>query len=223
MSSHSRTNRVAIFDVMGTLFDLDRVRGSLVDLGAPPTALHGWFQRTLHEAATVTLVGSYRPFKELAASALKTTLAQLALDVDETAPLDALEELDAYPDAADALQQLREERVAIAVLTNGSVDSTSHLLERSRLHALVDEVMSCDEVRRFKPHPAPYELAIQRVGTDATMVAAHGWDVVGARAAGLDAIWIDREEREWPFPLDLPRRAADLAGAAQMISNATRG
>jgi 2-haloacid dehalogenase len=155
--------------------------------------------------------------RELAASALKTTLAQLGLDAEETAPLDALAELDAYPDAADALRQLREARFRIAVLTNGSLDSTNKLLERGGLHDLVEETMSCDEVQRFKPHPAPYELAIERVGSGATLVAAHGWDVLGARAAGLDAVWIDREEREWPFPFDAPPRAADLVGAAQLV------
>src|SRR5207237_7413995 len=78
---------------------------------------------------------------------------------------------------------------------------------------------SCRATRfqRFKPHPAPYELAIKRVGSGATLVAAHGWDVLGARAAGLDAVWIDREEREWPFPFDTPPRAADLVGATQLV------
>jgi FMN phosphatase YigB (HAD superfamily) len=28
---------------------------------------------------------------------------------------------------------------------------------------------------------------------------AHAWDVAGARAAGLRAIWVDREERHWPL------------------------
>ena len=215
--------RVVVFDVMGTLFDLERVRRSLVDLGAPPAALEAWFQRILHEAATVTIVDGYRPFKELAASALKTTLAQLGLAAGRTEPLGALAELDPYPDAADALRQLREAGVRIMALTNGSADSTEKLLERGGLSELVEEITSCDEVRRFKPHPAPYELAIQRVGLPATFVAAHGWDVVGARAAGFDTVWIDREEHEWPFPLDLPRRAGDLADAARLILAAAAG
>src|SRR4051794_33677004 len=106
----------------------------------------------------------------------------------------------------NALLELRDASVRIAILTNGSVDSTKKLLGRGNLSELVDEVMSCDEVHRFKPDPAPYELAVRRVGSRPMMVAAHGWDIAGARSAGLDAIWIDREERNWPFPLDPPPR-----------------
>jgi 2-haloacid dehalogenase len=216
-----RARRIVVFDVMGTLFDLGRVRESFVDLGAPPPALEAWFQRILHEAATVTIVDGYRPFKELAGSALRTTLAQLGLDPGRTEPLEALAELDAYPDAAPSLRRLREAGVQVVTLTNGSQESTKALLDRGGLGELVEQVISCDEVQRFKPHPAPYELALERAGGPATMVAAHGWDVVGARAAGLDTLWIDREEREWPFPLDPPRRAADLAAAAALIVGAT--
>lgn len=215
--SSSSADRVVVFDVMGTLFDLEPARRQLVELGAPPAALEAWFQRILHEAATVTIVESYRPFKELAASALKTTLAQLRLDAARTEPLDALAELDPYPDAASALTELRDAGVRGFALTNGAADSTKQLLERGGLSALVAAVISCDEVQRFKPHPAPYQLALQRAGSPATMVAAHGWDVVGAQAAGLDAIWIDREEREWPFPLDPSPRAADITEAVHAI------
>lgn len=206
-----------VFDVMGTLFDLDRVRAAFVGLGADPPALEAWFQRNLHEAATLTLVEDYRPFEEIAGSALRTTLSQLGLDPDRTEPLDALGELDPYSDAAEALSRLRDGGLTVAALTNGSLKSTIKLLERGKLADYVQHVLSCDDVKRFKPHRAPYDLARERLGATPTLVAAHGWDIVGARAAGWDAIWVDREEQEWPFPLERPARAADLDGAATLL------
>ncbi len=213
----------AVFDVNGTLFDLAPVRRALVELGAPPAALEAWFQRILHGSATVTIVESYQPFKELAAQALRTTLAQLDLDPEGTAPLEALGKLEPYPDAASALRRLREAEVEVMTLSNGARSDTEKLLERSGLSDLVDEIVSCDEVERFKPHRAPYKLAARRAGGAAVLVAAHGWDVVGAQAAGLDAVWIDREEREWPFPLPPPRRVHDLASAAEAIIEGSSG
>jgi hypothetical protein len=49
-----------------------------------------------------------------------------------------------------------------------------------------------------------------------TLIAAHGWDVLGAESAGMRGIWVDRLERRWPFPTDAPRRVPDLAEAAAM-------
>ena len=214
----SGANRPAVvFDVMGTLFDLDPARQAFVELGAPAAALEAWFQRVLHEAATLTIVDNYRPFKEVAAAALQTTLAQLGLAADGTGPLDALAELEPYHDAAGTLARLRDAGVNVVTLTNGSRESTEKLLERGGLRQYLSDVISCDEVRRVKPHPAPYELALQRVGGGATMVAAHGWDIIGARSAGLEAIWVAREEKTWPFPLDAPLSTADLAGAADVL------
>jgi FMN phosphatase YigB (HAD superfamily) len=47
-------------------------------------------------------------------------------------------------------------------------------------------------------------------------LAAHGWDVAGAQAAGLGAVWVDRGEREWPLPLAEPPRAPGLVEAAEV-------
>jgi FMN phosphatase YigB (HAD superfamily) len=51
-----------------------------------------------------------------------------------------------------------------------------------------------------------------------TLIAAHGWDVLGVQAVGWNGIWVDRMEREWPFPGPAPaRRAAGLAEAAALL------
>lgn len=47
-------------------------------------------------------------------------------------------------------------------------------------------------------------------------MAAHGWDVLGARAAGLSAIWVDRLERRWPFPTVEPPWADTLVTAVEL-------
>jgi hypothetical protein len=39
--------------------------------------------------------------------------------------------------------------------------------------------------------------------------------LVGARAAGLQAVWIDRLERRWPLPLPEPVHATTLVEAVE--------
>jgi hypothetical protein len=47
------------------------------ELGAPDGALEAWFGRMLHTAASLTLVGEFRPFREIGGTTLRSTLAQL--------------------------------------------------------------------------------------------------------------------------------------------------
>jgi 2-haloacid dehalogenase len=83
----------------------------------------------------------------------------------------------------------------------------------------VQQVFTVDEVEAYKPHREPYLHAARTLGlplASLAFIAAHGWDVVGARAAGLAGIWADRLERRWPFPTDEPPSARDLVKAVEL-------
>ena len=208
-----------VFDALGTLFQLRPLGERLEELGAPEGALDAWFERLLHSAAAVTLTGDFVPFAELVRTALGTAAARFGVEVDPDDVLPLLARLPPYPDVRPAVGRLQEAGVAWAVLTNGGAEQTRALLEAAGLAEQVWHVVSVEEVRAYKPHPAPYrhvvellELPPERV----TLVAAHGWDVLGARAAGLDAIWVDRIEHRWPFPSAEPQRAPDLERAVEL-------
>jgi 2-haloacid dehalogenase len=167
----------------------------------------------------VTLTGDFVPFAELARTALATTAARFGVELDADEILPLLQRLPSYPDARPAVERLEEAGVAWAVLTNAGVEQTRALLDAAGLAERVWQVVSVEEVRAYKPHPASYrrvvellELPPERV----TLVAAHGWDVLGARAAGLRAVWVDRVEHEWPFPSEEPPRAPDLERAVEL-------
>jgi 2-haloacid dehalogenase len=209
-----------VFDVMGTLFDLSPLRDRLRKAGAPEGSLEAWFGRMLHSAASLTLAGDFRPFRDVAESTLGSVLEQLGADANQTQEvLQGLGQLDPYPDAAGAVERLSAAGVRLVTLTNGGETHTRGLLARAGLEEQFEAVISVDEVRAYKPHPAPYHRAAERLGLPiaaVTLIAAHGWDVLGAESAGMRGIWVDRLERRWPFPTDAPRRVPDLAEAAAM-------
>ncbi len=182
-----------VFDAMGTLFDLAPVRERL---GAAAT--EAWFERILHSAATVTLIGDFVPFAELARTTLATTCAKLAIEADQD---DVLAQLQQLP-AADGAREALERADHAFVLTNGGRDGGEALVRNAGLEDLVERVFGVDEVRAYKPDPRPYRLVLDAVG-EATLVAAHAWDVVGAVRAGLQAVWVNGDERTWPFPAGL--------------------
>jgi 2-haloacid dehalogenase len=212
-----RYRNAVLFDVIGTLFQLTPLEKRL---GGKPE-LDAWFERLLHSGAALTLSGQWQPFDELAASTLKTALARTGKDVDAERVLEELQQLPPYPDAGPALTVLEEAGLTVGVLTNGGERSTRKLLEAAGLAERVAEIVSVEEVELYKPHPAVYRHAAERIGAEpsrTTVIAAHAWDVVGAKQAGLGGVWIDRLEHEWPFARGKPRKAAsDLEEAARFV------
>jgi 2-haloacid dehalogenase len=65
------------------------------------------------------------------------------------------------------------------------------------------------EANAFKPHRATYEMAARRMGVAmdrVLFVANHEFDCVGAKAAGMRTVFIDRRRRpfaRWPYQPDL--------------------
>ena len=206
-----------VFDVMGTLFHLTPLEEKL----GGKAQLDAWFERLLHSATSLTLAGEWQPFAELAESTLKTALARLEKDVDASELLEELRKLPPYPDAGVAFDVLEGARLTIGVLTNGGEHATRKLLEGAGLEERVAEIVSVEEIELYKPHPAVYRHAAERIGVEPknlTLIAAHAWDVMGAKAVGLDAVWVNRLEHEWPLPKGKPRKAAaDLEQAARIV------
>jgi 2-haloacid dehalogenase len=213
----TRIKHAFVFDVLGTLFQLTPLEEKL----GGKAELDAWFERLLHTAVALTLAGEFRPFDELAASTLNTTLARTENGADADEVLDELKRLPPYPDAGPAFARLDDTGATIAVLTNGSEESTRRLLDAAGLEERVVEIVSAGDVELYKPHPAVYRHAEERIGLEPkriTLIAAHAWDVVGAKLAGWDAIWIDRFEREWPLPKGKPRKPAhNLEQAVQAV------
>jgi 2-haloacid dehalogenase len=189
-----------VFDAMGTLFDLSPIANEIGD--AP---LAAWFERTLHMATSLTLANEFEPFADIARAALERTIDELGLDAEADTVLDLLGQLPAYADAREAVAAAP----SALVLTNGGKSETEKLLEQNGIDL---PVVSVEEVELYKPHSAPYHRAAQDVGPF-RLVAAHAWDILGARAAGYEGVWVNRSRSAWPFSGPEPAQAASLADA----------
>ena len=188
---------VAAFDVIGTLFSLDTLRPKLQAVGLPANSLELWFAELLRDAFALIATGQYRPFRDVAAAALTRLAGQEdALDasrVDQV--LDGFAHLDPYPDAATGMQRLRDRDVRIVALTNGGADVTDSLLGRSGLGRFVECCISVDEVKSWKPATEVYLHCARKMGVvpdRLALVAAHDWDIHGARCAGLLTGYVSR-------------------------------
>jgi len=124
-----------------------------------------------------------------------------------------------FPDVRPALLALRRHYRLVAV-TNGSAS-----LERIGIDDLFDGYVNARLAGAAKPERPIFDAALCVAGTAPGETLHIGdqplSDVEGARSAGIDAVWINRENREWPEELPAPRRTVrDLHELADLLADA---
>lgn len=120
---------------------------------------------------------------------------ELGRDVDVATMMAAIR-FRAHADAAPALERLRSLGLRLVCVSNWDC-SLGEVLERCGLRAGLDGVVTSAGAGARKPDPAIFVPALAIAGCDAGD-ALHvgdtaGEDVVGARAAGIGALLIDRD------------------------------
>jgi 2-haloacid dehalogenase len=215
MTSGRLRPEVVAFDVNETLLDLAPVRAALIEAGEPATLLPAVFARTLLTGIAATAVGSWCRFRD----AFDAALAQES-DLGAAARAMVLEgfgELAPHADVESALRRLVEAGVRVVTLTHGSPGVAEAGLERGGITPLVERSLSSEEIRAWKPSREVYLWAAGSCGVlpeRMAMVAAHGWDVLGAQRAGLTGAWFPRSERCYPAVYEAPHVTAPGLGGA---------
>lgn len=207
-----------VFDVLGTLFSLERLRAPLRALGAPDAALQLWFAQSLRDYFAFSHAGGYVPLAQVLEASLPRSLALFGANVGDAEAgqvVAAMRELDPADGAHEACSRLRDAGCSLVALSNGSLETATALLERAGLAGDFAAIRSCDEISVSKPAAAAYALAGEG---NAWLVAAHAWDVAGAMRAGLRGAWVSTVEatylRAYPPP-DVS--AARLDEAARLL------
>jgi 2-haloacid dehalogenase len=210
---------VVAFDVNETLLDLGPVRAALVEAGQSETLLSTVFARTLLTGFAGAVVGSWVRFRD----AFDAALAQ-ASDLaprERAAVVESFGELAPHADVGPALRRLVEGGIRVVTLSHGSPGIAEAGLERGGIAALVERSLSSEAIRAWKPAREVYLWAAGtcHVAPDRmALVAAHGWDVLGAQRAGLTGAWFPRSERVYPAVYEPPHvTAPDLAGVVDAL------
>ena len=210
---------VVAFDVNETLLDLAPVRAALIEAGEPATLLPTVFARTLLTGFAATAVGSWCAFRDAFDAALQQE-SDLGPDARATV-IEGFRELAPHPDVGSALRRLKEGGFRVVTLSHGSPGIAEAGLERGGISALAERSMSSEAIRAWKPSREAYLWAAGSCGVAPdrmALVAAHGWDVLGAQRAGLTGAWFPRGERTYPTVYEPPHIAApDLAGVVDAL------
>jgi 2-haloacid dehalogenase len=109
------------------------------------------------------------------------------------------------------MSKLSEAGVRIGCLTVGDPQNTRRFLQRAGLADYVDQVITAEMAGIWKPAPAIYRAAADKLHTPLdrmALVAVHAWDCHGAKRANALAGWCARLEGE-PGDVFTP---ADVSG-----------
>ena len=193
------------FDIFGTVLDLT---GSLVaptdrflkELGSDLTGVDfypQWRARQRIEQYQDTLVmlghsGYLETCRRALAYALRANGVEFRPEQVEEF-MAVWQDLSPYPDSLKGLRRLSKTYRLVA-LSNGEPDYLLHLA-RNRIGFEFDRIISVEEAGAFKPHPAVYRAAARLMDVEPAevmMVAAHSFDIMGARACGFRGAYVNR-------------------------------
>lgn len=100
-----------------------------------------------------------------------------------------------YPDVAPMLAELRDAGLAIGVVSDWG-SNLEGIIASLGLDGSLDFVLASGAAGVAKPDPAFFRMALARAGADAGQALMVGdsyrADVLGARAAGMDGVLLDR-------------------------------
>ncbi|MBT8213604.1 MAG: haloacid dehalogenase type II [Acidimicrobiia bacterium] len=217
---------IIVFDVNETLLSLASLRPDFAAAFGSAGLIGEWFARMLHGSVMANELDAYRSFETIGVEALSMLADKHGIELSPDRAehvVSGMRRLDPHPDVIPALEALRGHGYRTATLTNGSADTAGEQLEHAGLTSLLDEMMTVDEVGRFKPSRQVYEAAAERFGVGVSkmlMVAAHDWDIAGAAAAGCQTAFVTRPGVSWSLPGDPPGLVVDdLSGLVGALTD----
>ena len=130
----------------------------------------------------------------------------------------ARQQVEFYQDVLPVLRRLKK-RFRLGTISNGNA-SVDHV----GLGHLIEHAVSAADVQVAKPDPLIYQQLARRFDAapgEILYVGDHPeYDVVGATEAGYRAVWINREQTQWPEHLPEPsHEVADLRQLEALLSD----
>lgn len=191
-------SKVIMYDAYGTLFDVTSADKAIAEFYPQQAKSIGalWRKKQIDYAFIRQMTGTYQPFSETTREALRyalvTETGSEAKDVVDRC-MKAYEKLELFPESLEVLKQQKE--VKNVIFSNGSRDMLEPLIADSSISEYIDQVISIDDIKQYKPAQAAYQYGLQQFEAarhEISFVSSNTWDVIGAKTFGFKTIWINR-------------------------------
>ncbi|MBZ9631898.1 haloacid dehalogenase type II [Salegentibacter sp. LM13S] len=193
--------KIIIFDVNETLLNLIPLKEEINAALENEMGFDVWFPKLLHYSLVETTTGGYSNFSEIAAATFKMISDKFDKEFSDYEIQNILSEitnLPPYPDVKPGLEQLKNEGYKLIAFSNGKPDVLEAQLKFAEIDSYFVGIHSVEEVKKYKPHPESYRYILKKYQVTpkrAMMVAAHSWDIIGAKRAKLQTCFVERPEK----------------------------
>ena len=193
--------KLVIFDVNETMFSLQTISEKFEILGLPKLALNIWFSNILKEGFSSSSIGHFHSFKKIAENELIRLFLSFKVEYKKkfySLIMKEFSKLQIHDDVLKAIKVLHKNKIKIVLLTNGSKENTQNLLKKNNIQNYINRCFSIDEIKVWKPHKKVYQHVCKTMKIsceNSLMIAAHAWDINGAKNAGLITGYITRYEK----------------------------
>lgn len=199
--------KLIAFDAYGTLFDVYSM-GQLAEELFPGRGQEFslmWRDRQIEYTRLVTMSDPnpnsskyYLPFWELTIRSLRYVVKRMNLSLtpeNEQRLMDQYARLTSFEDSLRVVKTIQEKGISTAILSNGSREMLTTVVESNGLKPYLDKVVTIEDVRLFKTAPQAYELLLKAFPVqkaEVLFVSSNAWDALAAKWYGFDVFWVNR-------------------------------
>jgi 2-haloacid dehalogenase len=197
---------ILLFDVYETLLDMSDVERRVNNLMDSIRGYRIWFELFMQYCFVDNCIAQFNDFSSIGKATMKMTGTLLGHNVQDDDTNDVLEMLKHVPvheEVPEYLSVLSDAGYRIAALTNSPEKTISERMEHSGLISYFEQVISADQVKKYKPCIEVYEWAAKKLEVptqEILLVSVHGWDVAGGANAGMQTAYI-RQPKQMLYPL----------------------
>lgn len=215
--------KVLLFDIYGTLLNMGDIKRKVNRLLDTKRGYIIWSEMLLHYSL-VDNATQFHPFTDIASAAMKMAAKELGIQTttgDFEEVMEALKHLPIHENVQEGLSALHDQDLRLWAMSNFSSDIVRERMERTGLVSYFDNIISAEDIKKYKPGHEAYQYACRVSETPAgeiLLITSHGWDICGAMHAGMKTAYIERGgEVLYPLSPEPDFKAKDLTDLARQL------
>ena len=192
--------KAIVFDAYGTLFDVNSAAEKCKNkIGSKWENFANFWRTTQLEYTWLrSLMKKHKDFWQVTEDSLDKSMKVFNIDNSlKNELLNLYKILSPYPEVKKVLTNLKEKKLKLAILSNGTPKLLEELVKSNNLSNLFDDLFSIEEVKIYKPDSKVYDLPIQKYKVqpgEITFLSANTWDVSGGGNYGYNSVWVNRNK-----------------------------